>query len=111
MLPSYFKNLSVSQKTIYGLIILFFLFNLSMLIWSFMIDARDIREMVKMARYISYIKYVVVINMVLFISIITIYYYEIRKMKKDVLESEKEMKSLKADLYDINKERSRITKE
>jgi hypothetical protein len=111
MLPSYFKNLSASQKTIYSLIILFFIFNLSMLIWSFMIDARDIREMVKMARYISYIKYVVVINMVLFISIITIYYYEIRKMKKDVLESEKEMKSLKADLYDINKERSRITKE
>jgi len=82
-----------------------------MLIWSFMIDARDIREMVKMARYISYIKYVVVINMFLFISIITIYYYEFRRMKKGIFKSEKEIKSLKAELYDINKERSRISQE
>ncbi len=82
-----------------------------MFIWSFMIDAHNIREMVKLARYISYIKYVVVINMVLFISIIAIYYYEITRMRKEVHESEKEIKSLKADLYDINKERSRISKE
>ena len=63
-----------------------------MLIWSFMIDARDIREMVRMARYISYIKYAVVINMFLFISILTTYYHEFKRMKKEVLKSEKEMK-------------------
>ncbi len=82
-----------------------------MLIWSFTIDDHNIREMVKMARYISYIKYVVVINMLLFISIITIYYYEMRMIKKEVHKSEKEMKSLKADIYDKNIERSRISKE
>jgi hypothetical protein len=79
-----------------------------MLVRSFIIDAYDIREMVKMARYISYIKYVVIINMVLFISIITIYYYEIRRLRKNVLKTEKDIKSLKADLYDSNKERSNL---
>ena len=104
MLASYFKNLSGSQKTIYSLIILFFIFNLSMLIRSFIIDAHDIREMVKMARYISYMKYVVIINMALFISIIAIYSYEIKQLKKDIRNTTKENKGLKADLYDIEKE-------
>ena len=111
MLPSYLKNLSASQKIIYSLITLFFIFNITMLVWSFMIDAYNIREMVKMARYISYIKYAVVINMVLFISIIIIYYNEIRLIRKDIQKSEKEMNSLKAELYDLNKERAKISKE
>ena len=75
-----------------------------MLIRSFIIDAHDIREMVKMARYISYIKYVVIINMALFISIIAIYSYEIKRLKKDLGYTAKENKGLKADLYDIKKE-------
>jgi hypothetical protein len=79
-----------------------------MLIRSFLIDSNDIREMVKMARYISYIKYVVIINMVLFTSIVTIYYYHISKLKKDIRKAEKENKGLKTDLYKIDKERSNI---
>jgi len=36
--------------------------------------------------------------MVLFTSIITIYYYDIRRLKKDFRKIEKENKGLKADL-------------
>lgn len=108
MLTSYLKNLSGFQKTTYSLILLFFVFNLTMLIRSFLIDSNDIREMVKMARYISYIKYVVIVNMILFTSIITIYYYEITGLKKDIRKAKKENKGLKSDLYEIDQERSNI---
>ena len=74
-----------------------------MLIRSFIIDPQDIREMVKMARYISYIKYVVFINLALFISIITIYSSEIKRLKKHLRDAAEENKSLKAEFYDINK--------
>jgi len=77
-----------------------------MLIRSFIIDAHDIREMVKMARYISYIKYVVIINMALFISIITIYSFEIKRLKKDLGYTMKENKGLNADLKNIEKKSS-----
>ena len=76
-----------------------------------MIDTHDIREMVKMARYISYIKYVVIINMALFISIITIYYYEIRQLKNEINKAEKEVRSLKADIHDSSMKRSKIVDE
>jgi len=49
-------------------------------------------------------KYVVIINMALFISIIAIYSYEIKQLKKDIRNTTKENKGLKADLYDIEKE-------
>jgi len=65
--------------------------------------------MVKMARYISYIKYLVIVNIILFASIITCYYYEIRRLKKDIRIVNNKSKDLKADL--IDKERSDIIQE
>ena len=106
MATKYFKNMSVFQKVIFSLIILFFVFNLSLLISSWIIDTNDLKHMVKMARYISYMKYVVIINMVLFTIIIAMYYAEIKKLKKNNEQSENDMIRIKSTLYDIEKNKS-----
>lgn len=67
------------QKFTLVIILLFFIFNLTLFILTLTIDASDIKQMVNMARYVSYMKYLVVVNMVLFISIIAVYYHQIGK--------------------------------
>jgi len=108
MLSNFFKNLSGFQKATLSIVVVFFIFNLSLLATSLLMDASDLKQMVKMARYISYMKYVVIINMVLFIAIISLYYYEIRKLRKSFNQQEDLYIKLKSTLYDIQKEKSDI---
>ena len=108
MLSDYFKNLSGFQKVILSIIILFFIFNLVLLIISLFMDANDLKQMVKMARYISYMKYVVIINMILFSVILSMYYYEIRKLRRISKEFEKHNPRSKSDLFDATKNKSDI---
>ena len=108
MLSDYFKNLSGFQKVILTIIILFFIFNLALLITSLLMDPNDLKQMVKLARYLSYMKYVVIINMILFSIILSIYYYEIRKLRKINKEFEEHNIRLKSDLYDATKNDSDI---
>jgi len=106
MLTKYFKNLSDFQKVIFIIITLFFVFNLSLLITSLLMDANDLKQMVKMARYLSYMKYVVIINMVLFIIILMMYYYEIKKLRKISRQFDEDNNRLKSVLNDVEKDKS-----
>jgi uncharacterized membrane protein len=108
MLTKLFKNLSGFQKATFSIVAIFFIFNLSLLVTSLLMDASDLKQMVKMARYISYMKYVVIINMVLFIVIVSLYYYENRKLRKSFNQQEDLYIKLKSTLYDIQKEKTDI---
>jgi len=107
---NYLKNLSISQKIIFSLISIFFIINVSILIRSFLINANDIREMVKMARYIAYMKYVIILNIALFSVIISLYYFQIKKLRKDQKAMHQENKKSKSGILEDTPERSNLSK-
>jgi hypothetical protein len=106
MLSKYFTNLSGLQKVILVIITLFFVFNVALLIAASFLDANDLKQMVKVARYIAYMKYVVIINMILFTVILSMYFYEIKKLRKVSKEFEADNIRLKSDLNDTMKNTS-----
>jgi uncharacterized membrane protein YcjF (UPF0283 family) len=108
MLSDYFKKNSDLQKVVIGIIILFFIFNLSILVVSILMDTYDLKQIIKMARYISFMKYFVIINMVLLITIILIYKFEIRRLKKKSKLYREDFNRLKSTSYDRQMEKSRI---
>jgi hypothetical protein len=110
MLPGFFKNLSGFQKTVITIIILFFIFNISLFLIGLFTDEGDLRQMVKMAKYMSYLKYTAIINTILFTSIILMYSLQARRIKRISKKHEEENIRLRSTLYDIEKERSDILK-
>jgi hypothetical protein len=108
-MPSgYLQKFSGFQKAILSIVILFIIFNLSLLIITFLTDENDLRQMVKMARYISYMKYVIIINMILFTTIILIYQLKVMNLKKAGKQHEDNNIRLKSTLYDTEKEKSDV---
>jgi hypothetical protein len=108
MLSDYLRKISGFKKVILGIAMLFFVFNLTLLIISLFLDSGDLKQMVKMARYISYIKYVVIINLILFNIILGMYYFEIKKLKKISKELEQRNIRLKSDLFDASENKTGI---
>ena len=100
MLSDYLKNLTTFQKIKYGIIILYFAFNLAILIFSMNLSTDNLKLMIKMGKYSHYMRYFALLNLGLFFTIVGMYYTEIRSLKKKRQMDEEEITRLKSKLYD-----------
>jgi uncharacterized membrane protein (UPF0182 family) len=108
MLADDMKNISGYQKAKYIIITAFFVVNFILLIISFRMNIDDLRFSIKIARYIPYMKYIVLLNIILVVSILTMFYSEILKIKNNNKANEEELVRIKSKLYDIEKKKSSL---
>ena len=107
MLIDYLKSLSTFQKIKYGIIILYFVLNLAFLILSFNMSTDNLKMMIKMGRYSNYMRYFAILAMGLFFTVVSMYYVELKGLKRKRELDETEITKLKSKLYDQGKGDSR----
>lgn len=105
------KNLSRHQKAKYIMITSFFVANIILLIISFRMNIDDLKFSIRVARYIPYIRYIVLLNILLVVSILTMYYLEANKIKKNHEANQEELARMKSKLYDFWENQDRIKNE
>ena len=98
---SFLKDLSRFQKTKLILIGTYFIFNLVILIVSFRLSLNNIRFLVDVSKLIPYAKYVASLGMLLFLILVIIHYFEVKKIKNELNKNIQEVHLLKSRLYDL----------
>jgi hypothetical protein len=88
-----------------GIILVYFILNGLLLILSFQMNVDDLKFLVRMARYIPYFRYIASANMLLIIIVLTMYYFELKKLNKRNKAAEQEVINIKSRLYDLEEEK------
>ena len=105
MIGQYIRGLSRFQRIKYSVIVVYFILNAFLMILSFQMNIDDLKFLVKMARYIPYFRYIASANILLIIIVLSMYYLEIRKLKKINKNTAQKVDKIKSRLFDLEEDK------
>ena len=95
------KNLTLFQKTKLIVIGLIFIYHITSVFISFKIVELDFQIMKKMVKFMPYMRSVTLLGMLLLITLVVLFYWELRRGRMKNLELEKDAQYLKSRLYEL----------
>ena len=95
------RNLTLFQKIKLSVIGLIFIYHTTAVFVSFKIVELDFQIMKKMVKFMPYMRIVTVLGMLLLITLVVLFYWELRKSRIKNLELEKDAQYLKSRLYEL----------